>query len=109
MSKIGKIIASYGWNVEYDTFNINFNIPFYRQTNELNEDLLQASKDSYIIDIGFYPEGDPQGKIITVLISKNNFDQHYIKFEDTEDTNYLLFENHIKFILDHVKNEEIKP
>lgn len=106
MSKIGKIIASYGWNVKYDTFNINFNIPFSQQTNELNEDLLQASKDSYIIDIGFYPEGDPHGKIITVLTANRCFDSQIMKFEDT---NYPCFKNHVKYLLEQVKNEEIKP
>lgn len=102
MTNIEDIIASYGWNIKYNTFNINLNIPFSRQLDELNEDLLQASKETYVIDIGWYPERDPSGKIITVLFEKYNFDKPIAQYKDT---NYLYLEDHIKYLLNLIKSK----
>lgn len=96
MISISNLIASYGWKITYDAFNIDFNIPFKQQLDELNEDLLQALNEDYIIDIGWYPERNPKGTIITLLIKKNNWNKPIKKFEDT---NYYDFVNHIKYLL----------
>lgn len=68
MIKIKDIIINNGWKATYDTFNIDFSIPFSEQTTELNEDLFQATKGGYTIDIGWYPEGVLSGKIVVKLI-----------------------------------------
>ena len=58
--------------VNYNKFNIDFNKSFTEQLDELNEDLLQVEfKDNYMLDIGWYPEGDEDGMIIIQLIHNN--------------------------------------
>ena len=102
MISISNMIASYGWTITYDVFNINFNIPFSKQLNELNEDLLQALNGNYIIDIGWYPEMNPQGKIITLLIKNSNWNNPIKTFEDTD---YFDFINHINYLLSMIKSD----
>lgn len=68
--------------VKYNSFNIDFDKPLTSQTNELNEDLIQVEyKNNYILDIGWYPEGDEKGRIIVQLIHNNKWDKPIIKEE----------------------------
>lgn len=75
----------YPGKVNYNTFNIDFNKPFTKQLDELNEDLIQVEyKDNYLLDIGWYPEGDVKGKIIIQLIHNNEWDNPIVREEMTE-------------------------
>jgi len=96
MKDIRNMFITHGWTIAYDEFHIDFNIPFHQQINELNEDLIQVRKDDYLIDIGWYPEMNPNGKIRTVLIKNNNWNQPEKIFEDS---NYDDFINHIYIFL----------
>ena len=46
-----------------------------RQIDDLNEDLFQATKNNYIIDIGWYPEMNSEGKLIMNMIKDFNWSQ----------------------------------
>ena len=60
--------------VTYNSFDISFDKPFEQQIFSLNEDLVQVEyENGYLIDIGWYPECDPKGKIILQLIHDNDW------------------------------------
>ena len=62
--------------VVYNSFIISFDIPFERQIDSLNEDLVQVEyANGYIIDIGWYPEMDPAGILIVQLIHEHDWDK----------------------------------
>lgn len=54
----------------YNEFHVNFTKDFSEQLESLKEDLLQVEFDEYLVDVGWYPEYDPQGKFIVQLIKK---------------------------------------
>lgn len=59
--KSGKIV--------YNQFHIDFSIPFEDQLYELTENLLQIEyKSGLVLDIGWYPEMDPNGCLKAYLI-----------------------------------------
>lgn len=96
MKKIRNMIINNGWTITYDEFHIDFNIPFNQQISELNEDLLQARKGNYVMDIGWCPEMDPNGIIRTVLIKNYTWNQPEKVFEDN---NYNELIDHICFVI----------
>ena len=98
MNEIKETLSQGGWNITYDEFHIDFSVPCAQQLNELNEDLLQASANNFIIDIGWYPEGDPEGKIISLLIKDHNWQKPILHFEDT---NYADFKKHICLLTEY--------
>lgn len=58
----------------YNNFNIDFDVPFEQQKDELLEDLLQIKfENDYLIDLGWYPECDITGKFILYLIKNENW------------------------------------
>ena len=62
--------------IEYDQFNINFDISFKDQPESLLEDLLQVNyQNRYIIDLGWYPEFDSNGSFIIYIIGDYNWDR----------------------------------
>ncbi len=72
----------YPGNVIYNAFNIDFDKPYIAQLTELNEDLIQVEyNDNYLLDIGWYPEGDENGKMIIQLIHINQWDKPIIREE----------------------------
>ena len=56
--------------INYDSFDVKPNTPYAEQTFELREDLFQVSYDNnkYIIDIGWFPNGNPKGKFSVSII-----------------------------------------
>lgn len=56
------------WNIPFDDFCIDFSVPFSQQTDNLKEDLLQAVRNNLLIDVGWYPDGDPNGKLVIRLV-----------------------------------------
>lgn len=97
---IRKLLVSCGWQITYDNFNIDFSLPFMKQTDRLNEDLLQASSEDFIIDMGRYPEGDPNGKIRALLIKNHNRTQPVSEFEDK---NAAMLEEHIRKLISYAE------
>ena len=89
------MLVSNGWNVGFNEFHIDFSRPFKEQIFELNEDLLQLSKQHYILDIGWYPEADPDGSIKTVVIKDHDWMMPVIQFIDRS---YPEFADHLKYI-----------
>lgn len=71
--------------VNYNTFNIDLDKPLTTQLKELNEDLIQVEyKGNYILDIGWYPECDENGKIIIQLIHNSEWDNPLVREEIVE-------------------------
>ncbi len=69
----------YPGKIEYNNFNIDFNRNLETQIDELNEDLVQVIyPQGYLLDIGWYPELDINGKIIIQLIK--DYEWEYPKF-----------------------------
>lgn len=61
--------------VKYDEMNINFDIPFECQHENLTEDLVQVEyDDGLLLDIGWYPEGDPDGEIAVLVVQNYDWD-----------------------------------
>lgn len=59
----------------YDEFHIDFSKSFFEQIDSLTEDLLQVKYvDSYLLDLGWYPEYEVDGKFIVQLIKDGNWD-----------------------------------
>ncbi len=64
----------YPGKVLYNTFNINFDLPFADQLEELNEDLIQVEYEcNYLLDIGWFPEGNENGAVIIQVIHENQW------------------------------------
>ena len=69
----------YPGKIGYNNFNIDFNRNLETQIDELNEDLVQVIyPQGYLLDIGWYPELDINGKIIIQLIK--DYEWEYPKF-----------------------------
>ena len=97
---IRKLLVSCGWQITYDEFNIDFSLPFMKQTDRLNEDLLQASSGEFIIDMGWYPEGDPDGKLRALLIKNYNWTQ---PVSEINDKNAAMLEEHIRKLISYAE------
>lgn len=60
--------------ITYNEFHFDFNLPFSEQEDSLMEDLLQVEyENGYLIDLGWYPEYDENGKFILQLIKNDNW------------------------------------
>ena len=62
--------------MEYNAFNIDFSKPMKEQIWELNEDLVQVSYlrglDTNVLDIGWYPEMEPEENAgFKIVVVKN--------------------------------------
>ncbi|MDE5984500.1 MAG: hypothetical protein K2H13_04520 [Eubacterium sp.] len=83
--------------IVYNEFNIDFSLPFSKQIDCLNEDLMQVSyNENYILDIGWYPESNPSGSFIIQLIKNYCWDNPIFK-EKCKSENDLV-DNIIKAI-----------
>ena len=93
--------------VNYNTFHIDLDKPMIGHLDELNEDLIQVVYyDDYILDIGWYPEGDENGKLIIQLIHHNQWDSPIIK-DDINDMESLISDIYrIKMEIDRLKSIE---
>lgn len=82
--------------VTYNSFSIDFNMPFSSQLDELNEDLIQVEFDKeFLLDIGWHPERDAKGRIIVRLIHGYRWDYPIIKAETIEYDELLNIINNI--------------
>lgn len=62
--------------ITYNEFHINFDIPLEDEIDNLTEDLLQIEYDGgYILDVGWYPEFDIEGKLIVRVIKNCEWDK----------------------------------
>lgn len=66
--------------ITYNEFHFNFNQPFSVQEDFLTEDLLQVQYDNgYLIDLGWYPEFDTNGKFILQVVKDGNWKKPILK------------------------------
>lgn len=96
MNYLKHILIQYGWNVRYYEFNIDFAKSYDEQIFELNEDLVLAIKNDYILDIGWYPEMNPNGFFRTRLIKNYDWERPIVSIKDRTNENLLL---HVKKII----------
>ena len=62
-----------GWKVVYNYFSeYDLSIHGEEYDYELNEDLLQIENGNLLIDLGWYPAMDINGKYILFLVDKNS-------------------------------------
>ena len=93
----------YPGKVNYNTFRIDFNKPFEEQEDELNEDLVQVEyNDNYILDIGWYPEGDINGKIIIQLIHNSEWDNPLVCEKCLDKESFFKSINSIMAIIESI-------
>ena len=60
--------------IEYNCFSISFEKPFDQQLESLTEDLILVRfEHEYAIDVGWYPELDPNGYLIVQLIKNEDW------------------------------------
>ena len=75
---------------EFDDFDLQTDIPLIEQVDLLKEDLLQVTYDNnYLIDVGWYPEFDPQGMFDVSVIKDNDWSDPVIK-KKCKDLNLLF-------------------
>ncbi|MCM1024348.1 MAG: hypothetical protein NC395_09875 [Prevotella sp.] len=72
------------WKICFEDFNIDFSLPFHCQLSCLNEDIIQAEYGSYLVDIGWYPEADPRGKLCLQLIENYDWQRPLAEYYDTD-------------------------
>lgn len=89
------------WEITYEDFNIDFSLPFHCQRSSLNEDLVQAKLRNYLIDIGWYPESDPKGKLCSRLIESLDWQRPLAEYNDTD---FDGLEKHLQEISDRVED-----
>ncbi|MCR5630260.1 hypothetical protein [Eubacterium sp.] len=93
----------YPGKVNYNTFSIDFNKPFAAQEDELNEDLVQVEyNDNYILDIGWYPEGDINGRIIIQLIHNSEWDNPLVHEKCLDKESLFKSINNIMAIIESI-------
>lgn len=95
--------------VIYNDFDINPKIPLRKQKFSLKEDMLQVNYgDLYLIDIGWGPEFNPNGKFKIKIIK--NFDwAEPVYFKTTDNLNqlYKYLENCVEIVRNFLKNKEL--
>ncbi len=97
----------YPGKVNYNTFNIDFDKPFIAQLDELNEDLIQVEyNENYNLDIGWFPEGDVNGKIIIQLIHNNEWDKPIVKEENLEEEAFFKSINRMLTVINSITETE---
>jgi hypothetical protein len=75
---------------KFDDFDLQTDIPLIEQVDLLKEDLLQVTYDNnYLIDVGWYPEFDPQGMFGVSVIKDNDWSDPVIK-KKCKDLNLLF-------------------
>ena len=75
---------------KFDDFDLQTDIPLIEQVDLLKEDLLQVTYDNnYLIDVGWYPEFDPQGMFDVSVIKDNDWSDPVIK-KKCKDLNLLF-------------------
>lgn len=58
----------------YDEFHVDFSKTLLEQLDSLTEDLLQVKyADNYLLDLGWYPEYEVDGKFVVQLIKDKNW------------------------------------
>lgn len=79
--------------ITFNEFNIDFGVPYSKQVESLLEDLIQIEyENGYLIDLGWYPEYNPQGKFILQVIRNYNWEKPvYIKDSRDEKTLEKIF------------------
>lgn len=89
------------WDIESEDFNIDFSLPFLCQRSRLNEELLQAKNGSYLVDIGWYPESDPKGKLRLRLIEDFDWQRPLAEYDDRD---FDGLEKHLREISKRVED-----
>lgn len=89
------------WEFTYEDFNIDFSLPFHCQRSKLNEDLVQAKLGNYLVDIGWYPEADPNGKLCSRLIEDLDWQRPLAEYNDTD---FDGLEKHLREISNRVED-----
>ena len=91
--------------VRYNKFNINSDIPLSEQIMELTEDLLQVEyANQIVLDLGWYPELDPNGFFIIYVIKNYNWDTPIIS-ENAKSFDELKYK--MLKIIDMIDNNKI--
>ena len=61
-------------------------IVYAETTPEFKEDLLQVTyPDGQILDVGWYPEGDPEGEYRLLAVSDGDWDMPLLDFSTAEE------------------------
>ena len=67
----------YNGIIDYNDFDIDENVPFEEQEYSYKEDILQISYgDRLTLDVGWYPEHNPQGYFIVYAVKDSNWVPH---------------------------------
>src|SRR5438477_586999 len=77
-----KNLNLFGGMVEYDDFFINPDIPFEKQLHAYKEDILQVLFGKrFLIDVGYYPEMDPNGCFVVYAIADHDWSNPLVEIE----------------------------
>lgn len=95
--------------VTYNDFNVDPFIPLIDQKFSLKEDMLQIDYGSYLIDVGWCPEFNVNGRFIISLVL--NYDWDNIVYS-AEVKNLVFFEESLQKTIDYcelLKSKESIP
>ena len=82
MSKIFDINYASG-NITYIEEGLRDDLSISQQAEILREDLLQVAfeDDKFILDVGWYPEGDEEGSFVIVIVQDYKWDAPIFRSE----------------------------
>lgn len=64
-----------GGRITYNEWHIDLSLPPEQQPQHLSEDLLQVVyPKGLLLDLGWYPEGDPAGQFVLCVIQNGRWD-----------------------------------
>jgi hypothetical protein len=77
-----------GWKVQWNMFDEADPVFFTEEDSDYRysfmEDLLQLQKDSFTVDLGWYPEGKVDGEYLLVLIKNENWSEPIFDFSSRD-------------------------
>ena len=83
MKKIIDLIDFKDGNLDYNDIQLTLDKPLNEQLENLKEDMLQVAykNDKYVLDVGWYPEFDQNGRFITFVIKNYDWNNPFLKLE----------------------------
>jgi len=99
-SKFFEFIDFKGGRVTYDSFDIDPLLPLSQQELSLQEDMLQVDYGSYVVDVGWYPALDVNGRFVIYLIQNSDWDNPVQKIETN---NFMILKERLQETIDYVE------
>lgn len=99
-NKFFELIDFKDGRVTYDSFDIDPLLPISEQEFSLREDLLQVEYGSYLLDVGWLPDGNPKGRFVVRLIHNYDWESPVQKVEAK---NLTILKERLQEVIDYAE------